>query len=666
MKVLILGYTEVEMKDKVESLDTLARNVYKDDLRLSGVSVGGCLLHPFEYLNKTLGTNYSNYDYIWPVIHVLVSKLRDNNIDVDYFPYVDNSNELQLVEYLNSSECLVVITTTIYVSPQPIFKLVKIIRSSKSNQKIVVGGPFINENSKGVNSELIAGLLDTLNVDFIIDSNEGEGSLTDLVNALKNKTDLGNVPNLYYRNVLGSKYTFQKKENNAIEDLPIDFETFMNGKNDFYSLRTAKSCPYSCSFCNFPLRSGKYTYSNVEFIKTELKKVCSDGKRKYVSFIDDTFNIPLSRFKSILQMIVDEGINVSWNSYLRSDQIDDEAIDLMKRSGCIGVFLGVESGSDFQLERMNKRSKREDYISVIGKLKEKEIITYASFIVGFPGETLDTVRETISFIEEAKPDFYRAQVWYCDTKTPIYDQKDLYSISGEGFDWSHKTMDCYEASDIVNFLFCNVSNSIWVPQEGFDLWSIYFLMGNGWKLEKIKSFLNCFNMCVSDEINSGKVSSKKLLDKVVLDFEVYVPFQAILSGGVKEIRGVEDNSRLLTELISSSFSPADSIEYLKSRQLVGLIVCDYKDSIRVCIVKGGEVFEIGAKYFYLNYKTGLIDLHYDFVFTFNCNDEDLEIFSAISYNSYINMTNDRLAIDSDFYFQNDLKSYIEHDVCNAF
>jgi radical SAM superfamily enzyme YgiQ (UPF0313 family) len=91
----------------------------------------------------------------------------------------------------------------------------------------------------------------------------------------------------------------------------------------------------------------------------------------------------------------------------------------MGKAGCEGVFLGVESGSDQMLERMNKTARRADYMKSIPLLRQAGISTYASLIVGFPGETLETVQETMSFVEEARPDFFRAQLWYCDPLTPI-------------------------------------------------------------------------------------------------------------------------------------------------------------------------------------------------------------------------------------------------------
>ena len=104
----------------------------------------------------------------------------------------------------------------------------------------------------------------------------------------------------------------------------------------------------------------------------------------------------------------------------------------MAKSGCKGVFLGIESGSPTILKNMNKAATIERYAEGIKMLKARGITTFGSFILGFPGETDTTVAETIDFIRSNKPDFYRAQMLN-EPGTPIHLEKDKYQIKGEGF-----------------------------------------------------------------------------------------------------------------------------------------------------------------------------------------------------------------------------------------
>src|SRR6185369_13411980 len=142
-----------------------------------------------------------------------------------------------------------------------------------------------------------------------------------------------------------------------------------------------------------------------------------------------------------------------WNSFYRSDHGDPATIELMSEAGCEGVFLGIESGSDQMLERMNKASRRHDYLGALEVFNRTGIQTYASLILGFPGETEETIAETVSLIEEGRPTFYRAQLWYCDPITPIWERREELGIQGSAFNWSHDTMDWRTACEHIERIF---------------------------------------------------------------------------------------------------------------------------------------------------------------------------------------------------------------------
>jgi radical SAM superfamily enzyme YgiQ (UPF0313 family) len=212
-----------------------------------------------------------------------------------------------------------------------------------------------------------------------------------------------------------------------------------------------------------------------------------------VQFIDDTFNVPPKRFKEILRMMIKNRYRFQWHSHFRCQFLDGEMIELMKESGCAGVFLGIESGNNQILKNMNKSVTIEEYLTGISLLKENDILTNGSFIIGFPGETHHTVRDTVQFIKESGIDFYRAQLWYCDPVTPIWQQREKYHIKGESFEWRHHTMDSREAADLIDEIFLSVDEPIWVPQFNFEFDAVFQLMERNISLEQIKQFIKTFN-----------------------------------------------------------------------------------------------------------------------------------------------------------------------------
>jgi radical SAM superfamily enzyme YgiQ (UPF0313 family) len=223
------------------------------------------------------------------------------------------------------------------------------------------------------------------------------------------------------------------------------------------------------------------------------------GARNVV-FIDDTFNVPLKRFKEICQLMIKKDYQFNWFSYFRCSNSDDEAIELMARAGCKGVFLGIESGSPTMLKHMHKAAAADQYRHGIRMLREHGVLTFGSFITGFPGETAETVQETLDFIKETRLDYYRSMLWYCEPGTPIYDQREEYRIHGDGFRWEHATMESLEAMDHIDRLFLAPKESTWLPQWSFDFWFIPYILGKGITLPQFRSFMQHANQLLALEI----------------------------------------------------------------------------------------------------------------------------------------------------------------------
>jgi radical SAM PhpK family P-methyltransferase len=288
--------------------------------------------------------------------------------------------------------------------------------------------------------------------------------------------------------------------NSLQENIP-DYSLFPKEEiGEFLSIRTSTSCPFDCAYCGYSQRAGKYRYLEPVFIEKELNAIRELECVSTLTFIDDTFNVPKKRFKEILRMMIKNNYGFKWNSYYRCDQGDEETIELMKEAGCEGVFLGIESGSDVMLKRMNKTARRKDYLKAIPLLKEAGIITHANLIMGFPGETEVTVQETLNLLEETAPNFFRAQLWYADPITPIWDKREEYGIEGSAFNWSHNTMDYHTACKLIDEKFFPLECSIWLPQYGFELWSVFYLQRRGMTLDQVKAFITSFNAIVQEKL----------------------------------------------------------------------------------------------------------------------------------------------------------------------
>lgn len=507
---LIIGFNDSDFGEYEKMIKSMGTDSgpYRD-LNLAFVKLNG---QPYRALDifshiRNDGFYYHNADFLWPTILYLGSYLHQRGFSFDYVNLFQLEKEKLKQKLRNDDLLTIAITTTLYVSPHPIVEIVSFIRQHNQKAKIVVGGPYVSNKAQSVKD--VSGLLDVFNyigADIYVINQEGEFALVNVLQALKNGASLEQVDNIAYKQNGSYALTRKAGESNPLEENMVDYSLFPAPElGPFLSLRTAKSCPFSCSFCAFPTRAGKYTYMSVACVERELDAIKAAGTATHLYFMDDTFNVPKKRFQEILRMMIRNEYNFKWKSFYRSDHGDEETIALMKESGCQAVFLGVESGSDTILEKMRKTARREHYFRAIPLLKQAGIMTHANLIIGFPGETYETVQETIDFLETAQPDFYRAQLWYADPVTPVWKKKDEYGIQGSAFNWSHNTMDSPTAIELVDKLFLCVENTTWMPQWGFEQWSVLYLQEKGMPYRRVKDFIDCFNTIIKDKLlDAGK------------------------------------------------------------------------------------------------------------------------------------------------------------------
>lgn len=419
------------------------------------------------------------------------------------FDYVNSfrDDKEELVEKLKKENiCTIAVITTLYVSVLPILEIMDFIGKYNKTARVIVGGPFVSTQCRKMDAISLEYLFQSIDADFYVNSSQGEAALVKIINALKNDLPVDNINNIYYKT--GNRYaaTPVLEENNRLSENMVDWHLFSGNVGEYASVRTAISCPFSCAFCGFPQHAGKYQVIGVESVEKELAQLAEIETIKSAGFIDDTFNVPVSRFKEILRMMKKNDYQVSWHSHFRCQFADRETVELMKTSGCEGVFLGIESGSDRVLKNMNKAVNIEQYFKGIALLKEYGILTYGSFIIGFPGETDETVRETIRFIKESGLDFYRVQLWYCDTVTPIWEKREEKRITGSHFEWAHETMDSQGACDWVDKIFQSIENPVWVPQYNFECESLFHLIHRGFSIEEVTHFLRSFNLGIKEKL----------------------------------------------------------------------------------------------------------------------------------------------------------------------
>src|SRR6185369_4944894 len=369
---LVIGFNDSnfeEYEEMVRSMGTES-GAYRD-LSLAFINYEGKprrsidILNHFYFQNKggEVVKPLHNADFLWPVVTYLSTYLARRGYSFDYVNLFHLEKE-KLREKLEKEDILTIaVTTTLYVSPYPILEIISFIRKYNKTAKILVGGPYMHGQIKDHDEASLQRLLKLLAADIYVISQEGETALVNIIRTLKSGGSLDKIDNIAYRKGENYVLTSTSIESNPLEENMVNYSLFPKEEiGEFVTLRTAKSCPFSCAFCGFPQRAGKYKYQSVELVEQELDEIREIGSVSTLTFLDDTFNVPKQRFKEILRMMIKNNYGYKWNSFYRCDHGDEETIELMGKAGCEGVFLGVESGSDEMLLKMNKTARQKDYM----------------------------------------------------------------------------------------------------------------------------------------------------------------------------------------------------------------------------------------------------------------------------------------------------------------
>ena len=521
-RVAIIGHT---LPDPVE-ID-IPNNPIKAKTLLSlhnftrVVTEENTLIDHIAYLKKKKGIPEKETFSLWEMSLcaslLLTSLLKRNNIDCESYNHLSKENEDQVFSEIEKYNPNVIAFSSTFILTQKHFMEVSNnIKKRFPKALVVCGGHHIYTSLLKMNNEEQKQYLLKSNADCLINDTQGESAFLELVKNF-NK-DISNIPNLLWKNDMGEVVLNHiHPEVNDVNDTLLDFDYL---KSPLVAhIRTARSCSFKCAFCSYPTIAGPLATMELENVFSTIKKAKEVGM-KAIFFTDDTFNVPKERFEKIVDGMIERDLQIPWYSFIRCQYLDEQLVYKMKQSGCQGSYLGVESGSDDILKKMKKGSISSFYRNGIRWLKDAGITSVGSFIMGFPGETYETVEVTREFIENSGLDYYYIQPFYYLHHTPIFKRADDFNLKGEGLFWSHSTMDWKEASDHVNRLFLEIKNSTFINPD-YTLWEIAYLQVKGMSLDEIKNYRNEINQMTKDQMFRYEIISKDWLnrDKKIINFE---------------------------------------------------------------------------------------------------------------------------------------------------
>jgi len=192
----------------------------------------------------------------------------------------------------------------------------------------------------------------------------------------------------------------------------------------------SRGCPFRCAFCC--KNHHRVRLNSTERMIEEIRILHDQFGYDAIAFPEDIFILNKRRTREVCEFLKQEGI--IWRCLVRADLIvryGEAFIDTMVDSGCVGVGIGIESGSNTILENIHKGETAEQMREAITLLKSRGMFVKGFFIVGLPGESEETLAETERFLQDMRLDDIDCKIFQPYPASPIYDNRDQYDIQWE-------------------------------------------------------------------------------------------------------------------------------------------------------------------------------------------------------------------------------------------
>jgi radical SAM superfamily enzyme YgiQ (UPF0313 family) len=309
---------------------------------------------------------------------------------------------------------------------------------------------------------------DDIDADVFVVSPHGLDSLFAVLKELDrgSHADLAHVPNLFVPN-LGGEFIPTPRASDQILDEDFTRWDLLDELPVRIPIRTSMGCAYRCAFCDFCSLFPQLTLRSLESLKAELRLIATlvrSHRRRPVllDITDDNVFVSRQRLREICKTLIDAKTGMMWGSFVRAASFVCDEVDLAKRSGLVLAMIGVESGHQAQLDRMGKKQRTDTVRLCIETLDAKGIGVLMTFLVGFPGETSETVEATTNFLtglQVCNSSYRLYPLWVSPLSSlasPSF--RTRWQLEGGADRWSHQTMNSEQAQRFCFEVFRHARN----------------------------------------------------------------------------------------------------------------------------------------------------------------------------------------------------------------
>jgi len=344
----------------------------------------------------------------------LGGSLLEDGHEVQIFDFNLPENNLKtfslLIRNFEPSFVGITFVTPLFTDMKKVARLIKNI-----NNKIVVigGGPHCSSYPKQT--------LEDTDLDVVV-TGEGDLVIRDIVN------------DRYFDK---TKINITSKPIQNLDELPFpayhlyDFKKYSPPKSIARKLpaawmETSRGCIYNCIYCNKNIFGRRFRTKSVGRVVEEMIRLKRMGFQE-VHFTDDAFTTDINRAKEMCDLLIQRKVNLDFAliNGIRVNQLDYELAVKMKKAGCYKLFLGIESGNQQILNNIRKGITLKHVVQAVNWLKEAGIDeVWGSFMIGLPGETEETIQDTIEFAKRLPLDLAKMSILIPLPATPIFEEWD--------------------------------------------------------------------------------------------------------------------------------------------------------------------------------------------------------------------------------------------------
>lgn len=224
--------------------------------------------------------------------------------------------------------------------------------------------------------------------------------------------DVSTVAGILYRRGNGVFYSGSAPRLNNIDQLSVPARHLLKmheyrigtlqGEKNFTTIMTTRGCPFKCTFCSTEVYGNALRKRSPESVVDEIKSVIMNYGTTHIIFLDDTLTIDKKHILAICDLIIQNNLNITFEGSTRANLVDEEVVSKMKQAGLIRLSFGLESVDENIRKLMKKEVPLEAYRCSNRLTNKFGIETLNSCMIGLPGETVDTVCSTLSFLRKSR------------------------------------------------------------------------------------------------------------------------------------------------------------------------------------------------------------------------------------------------------------------------